>query len=103
MYQSCAEVPLVGCKVTGDPNVPANHWSFVAQVTVVPAMSCCLLLVLHTHAAAVPVMFRRVKSDFFSLGLFLTIILSHAVLPHQMLFGQTCSNVRYVASILSSG
>ena len=23
---------LVGCKVTGDPNVPANQWSFVAQV-----------------------------------------------------------------------
>ena len=23
---------LVGCKVTGDPNVPANQWTFEAQV-----------------------------------------------------------------------
>ena len=29
---SKARPRLVGCKVTGDPNVPANQWSFVAQV-----------------------------------------------------------------------
>ena len=59
----------VGCKVTGDPNVPANHWSFVAQVTVVPAMSCCLLLFLHGHAAAVPAVFLRRGGQFHFSGL----------------------------------
>ena len=36
---------LVGCKVTGDPNVPANQWSFVAQVSLLRPLQhavCCL-------------------------------------------------------------
>lgn len=37
---------LVGCKVTGDPNVPATQWSFVAQVTG--------FLVSHSMPAAAP-------------------------------------------------
>ena len=35
---------LVGCKVTGDANVPANEWSFVAQV--------CAAMARHAHRYA---------------------------------------------------
>ena len=48
---------LVGCKVTGDPNVPATQWSFVAQVTLLPPIGiavfsrCCCCCALQCNAA----------------------------------------------------
>lgn len=44
---------LVGCKVTGDPNVPATQWSFVAQVPLLsPLVHVFLHTNMHGHAAA---------------------------------------------------